>query len=81
MNPSPQAVTERYVSNLIHNGRNREFDIRRIDQQENIVEEVEVGRYHRAFVMDTKTETQVGVGATIAQAVRAALTKHGVTFR
>lgn len=85
MNTSPQAVTERYVSNLISYGRNREFAILKITMHHAIANEEIVGEYFTVkldrypFVEDTKpTEAS---GATIALAVRRCLEKHGVTFR
>lgn len=86
MSTQPQAVTERYVSNLIHNGRNKEFDIKAITQHDNVVENINVGVYFRARVLpsnvvDNGANVRVGVGATIATAVRHALIEHGVTFR
>jgi hypothetical protein len=77
---APQSVTERYVSNLLHYGRNKEFDIEMVTMRENIVDATQVGIYFTVRVL-SKTGAESGVGATIAQAVRQALTKHGVTFR
>lgn len=79
MNP-PQAVTQRYISNLIHNGRNKEFDIEMVTMKENIVDSTQVGAYFTVRVL-SKTGAESGVGATIQQAIQQALTKHGVTFR
>ncbi len=80
MNTAPQAVTERYVSNLVTNGRNREFDIDIIEMRETVIEGTLVGYYFEARVL-SKTTPQNGRGATLSSAVRNALTKHGVTFR
>lgn len=80
MNPTPQAVTERYVTNLINYGRNREFDIEMITMKENVVESTQVGTYFSARVL-SKTSAEQAVGATLSQAVRNCLIKHGVTFR
>jgi hypothetical protein len=76
MSTSPQAVTERYVTNLINYGRNREFDIDYIKQMPNVVDGENVGVYYVARIGN-----QIANGATISQAVRRALEKHGVTFR
>lgn len=86
MNNPPQSVTERYVSNLIHNGRNKEFDIKIITQYDAMIEEHIVGVYYRARLLpanvaDNGANVRVGVGATLALAVRNALEQHGVTFR
>jgi hypothetical protein len=80
MNTSPQAVTDRYVTNLINYGRNREFDIDYITMKENVVESTQVGTYYAARVL-SKSGAEIAVGATLSQAVRNCLIKHGVTFR
>jgi hypothetical protein len=79
MNP-PQSVTERYVSNLIHYGRNKEFDIDTLVRVPSYHGETVVGWYYKTDIV-TATDRETGVGATISQAVRHALTGHGVTFR
>lgn len=78
---APQAVTERYVSNLIHYGRNKEFNIIKIIRQENMVSGDLVGFYYETVIDSKFVFNEIGRGATIAQAVRGALIKHGVTFR
>lgn len=79
---TPQAVTERYVSNLIHYGRNKEFDIGTISRQISEDDDIVVGVYFQALVVaQTTHEKTFACGATISQAVRRALEKHGVTFR
>lgn len=82
MTTIPQAVTERYVSNLIHYGRNKEFDIEGIRKLYSKDDGQVVGIYFLAYV-DTSIggSTKEAPGATISQAVRRALEKHGVTFR
>lgn len=83
----PQSVTERYVSNLIHNGRNKEFDITTINRDITELQGRVIGVFYRVCILNPHiTEPSVvnkalGVGATIAQAVRHALELHGVTFR
>lgn len=83
MTTTPQAVTERYVSNLIHYGRNKEFDIITIKREESFHD----GQYVGCFFIATTVPTipghgsHYGSGATISQAVRRSLEKHGVTFR
>lgn len=77
---SPQAVTERYISNLIHNGRNKEFDIEMITMKGNVVEGTQVGVYYTVRIL-SKSNAEHGLGATITQAVRNCLLKYGVTFR
>lgn len=80
MNNAPQQVTERYVSNLIHNGRNKEFDIDCIQMKESIVEGTLVGYYFYARLV-SKQDAESAHGATLAQAVRNVLIKYGCTFR
>jgi ribosomal protein S6 len=82
MNTAPQQVTERYVTNLINQGRNREFDVVDIRRLWNKVEGVNVGTYYEAYVeLSSASHQENGFGATISQAVRNALIKHGVTLR
>jgi hypothetical protein len=76
MSTAPQSVTERYVSNLLHYGRNKEFDIDYIKQMPNVVEDENVGYYYVVRIGN-----QTANGATIQQAVHRCLEKHGVTFR
>jgi hypothetical protein len=82
-NTIPQAVTERYVSNLIHYGRNKEFDIKQINRVNSLVDDEVVGVYFGCCIIlgIEQTKEQWACGATISQAVRRALEKHGVTFR
>lgn len=79
---TPQAITERYVSNLIHYGRNKEFEINDLRKFYSKVDNSVVGIYFTVWI-DTATggECQEASGATIAQAVRRSLERHGVTFR
>jgi hypothetical protein len=82
MTTIPQAVTERYVSNLIHYGRNKEFDITNITRNENKVGDEVTGYYFHVCIMNPVAETfRRSCAATIAQGVRNCLIKHGVTFR
>lgn len=80
MTNAPQSVTQRYISNLIHNGRNKEFDIEMITMKEHVVESTTVGYYFTTRVL-SKTGAEHAHGATIQQAVHNALLKHGTTFR
>lgn len=84
MPTQPQAVTQKYVSNLIYNGRNKEFDIDLVTRRSHFEGEEHVGYYFTVTV--TRGEERPGTGqqasgATISQAVRRALEKYGVTFR
>jgi hypothetical protein len=82
MNP-PTQVTERYLSNLLHYGRNKEFDIIELKRESNTVDGMNVGYFFRICVCpnDPFGDPSRAVGATISQALRRALEKHGVTFR
>lgn len=84
MPTQPQAVTQKYVSNLIYNGRNKEFDIDLVTRRSHFEGKEHVGYYFTVTV--TRGEERPGTGqqasgATISQAVRRALEKYGVTFR
>lgn len=82
MTTTPQAVTERYVSNLIHYGRNKEFDIFKVLREDSIVQDEHVGVYFEVCITTSLNDSTIWArGATISQAVRRALEKHGVTFR
>lgn len=82
MNDLPQNVTSRYLTNLLHEGRNADFDILLIEQKENIVEEQSCGYYYKAAVWClSKQETVHVVGASPVVALRRALEKFGVTFK
>jgi hypothetical protein len=86
MTTAPQAVTDRYVTNLINYGRNREFDIDSIARRKHEADDVVVGVYFEVSLLHTGGEDKganrrLACGATISQAVRRALEKHGVTFR
>lgn len=85
MNTAPQGVTQHYISNLINRGRNREFDIASIARQITVHDDVCVGVYFEVVITRPNelelVEKVHASGATISQAVRRALEKHGVTFR
>lgn len=83
MNTAPQSVTERYITNLINYGRNREFDIVKVTRETTTVDDQQVGVWFSSSVAKGTdlVHDKVGCGATISQAVRRALEKHGVTFR
>lgn len=79
---SPQSVTERYVSNLIHYGRNKEFSIVAITEQESIHNGIVVGNFYSVSIRPAlEPTTKSSYGATIARAVRHCLEDYGVTFR
>lgn len=84
MNPvTPQSVTERYVSNLLSNGQNKEYSINALRRQTTLVNEDFVG-YHWVVTVESATAVvnpAAASGATPAQAIRRALEKLGVTFR
>lgn len=84
MPTQPQAVTERYVSNLLHNGQNREFYIVKIQMEPTVVNDTNIGLHFKVEIaqhVGASTQMGGGIGATIAQALRVALLRHGVTFR
>lgn len=78
----PQQVTERYVSNLLHNGQNKDFFIDQITRLAHQVGEDFIGSYYQIeLIQHGKLKVETSNGATPAQALRRALEKHGVTFR
>jgi hypothetical protein len=81
MNPTtPQAVTERYVSNLLSNGQNKEFRINEIKMAQTFVGNENVGIHFIVQVTNFHI-TFDAIGATPSQALHRSLEKHGVTFR
>lgn len=78
---APQSVTERYVSNLIMHGSNKEFSIDIVTRRSIGVEGDHIGFYYTVKTIDNTNKEIDASGPTIACAVRAALIKHGVTFR
>jgi hypothetical protein len=79
---APQSVTERYVSNLLHYGRNKEFDIASVNREIHTHDNICVSVYFTVIVIHGTTyKSEFAAGATVQQATRRALEKHGVTFR
>jgi hypothetical protein len=78
---APQAVTERYISNLLKGGINDAFEIRELISKDSVVDGVIVGCYYEVTIGAINKPYVSAVGATPMQAVRRALEKHGVTFR
>ena len=81
MPTSPQAVTERYVSNLLRDGQNREFRITYVKFQHFVQEEVHCGGYYNVAIETLDLKPAIGFGPTPQASLRNALTKLGVTFR
>lgn len=81
MNTSPQAVTERYVTNLLHHGQNKEFILHHVVAERTMIGDENVGTHFTVEVNKIPGVLQSAVGATPAQALRRALERHGVTFR
>lgn len=77
---TPQQVTSRYTSNLLHNGANKDFDIEHITRHANVQDGFACGFYFKVAVQHVGT-TSVALGATPEQGLRRALEQHGVTFR
>ena len=77
-----QNVTERYVRHLLRAGNNKDFYLNVIGERESLHDEIVVGRFFEAIVMNSMRDRhEVATGVTPTQAVRRALIKHGVTFR
>lgn len=80
-NPT-QAVTERYVSNLLRDGQNNEFVMQSNCAHNTEVEGVRIGIHFRAEVYEVgHSVLKDGFATTPASALRRALEKFGVTFR
>lgn len=76
----PQSVTSRYASNLVRDGRNRDFEIDAIVRKPALVDGHLVGHYYAATVVHQILRAE-GIGASPLQATTRALEKLGVTFR
>lgn len=79
-----QAVTERYVSNLLRDGQNAEFRVNQLQAQPFSAHEVHCGWYYECWIANNDPQSAnrtQGVGPTPSAALRNALTKLGVTFR
>jgi hypothetical protein len=83
MKPSslPQQVTIRYAGHLLRKGKNNQFTLLKLSQQESIQDDVILGNYYVATVYRRCHKVETAVGITPYQAVQRALSKHGVTFR
>lgn len=84
MSTSPQAVTERYVSNLLRDGQNAEFRLVNLQIRPWVVDEEACGWYYFCIVetvAGSAGPVKEAVGVTPVVALRNALTKLGVTFR
>lgn len=80
---APQALTERYVTNLVNTGKNKDYTLIGTVRRSFVADEVLCGHYYDVTVANISDEsvTQSASGATPTQAVRRALKKLGVTFR
>lgn len=78
----PQAITDRYVSNLLSAGHNHEFRIDSILCKPFCEAEVVCGYYYIAtLIAGDNSIMATSPGSTPHQALRKALEKAGVTFR
>lgn len=82
MNNPPQAVTERYVSNLLNHGENNDFRFIALETHTTMAEGESIGWHYKLFLRSVaNNEVEVGYGDTPSFALRRALEKFGVTFR
>lgn len=81
MNNLPQAVTDRYVTNLLHNGVNAEFRLDSMCCFPWCAEERICGHYYKAVIFPNGAALVIDVGPTPQAALKNALSKAGVTFR
>lgn len=79
----PQAVTNRYVSNLLTHGQNNEFMIDSVTRHVSLVEGTPIGYYYKVGIVLVLDQAQqwTSVGPTILGALHNALLTSGVTFR
>ena len=80
MTNPPQNLTDRYVTNLLHHGRNATFDLSALTQCDSVVKQETVGCYYEAVVQHLM-QHESACGATPVVAVKRALEKHGVSFK
>lgn len=80
---SPQNVTDRYINNLLRNGKNDDYETHTISRQVSTVDNIPVGIYYTVNLAKPAADFQefIGIGATPNAALRRALEKDGVTFR
>lgn len=79
----PSNMTSRYLTNLLHNGTNKNFEIEVIIRDRSMIEDICVGVFYRITVKrpsETTINKLVGIGPTPVCALRHALSKFGVTF-
>ena len=78
---TPQAVTTRYATNLLHRGKNPDFEILLIDRRMSLIDEVCVGVYYEVTLRNKQPITVLSCGTTPIQAVIRGLEKLEVTFK
>lgn len=80
---SPQNVTDRYINNLLRNGKNDDYETHTVSRQIATVSNIPVGIYYSVTVTKPAADFKefVGIGATPNEALRRALQQDGVTFR
>jgi hypothetical protein len=82
MNPNPQAVTNRYLNNLLRDGQNNDYAIVQLHAHDNVIGGDVCGTYFKVQIRQRFTiSEQTANGVTPEHALRNALEKYGVTFR
>jgi hypothetical protein len=83
VNQNPQALTLRYITNLLIKGKNDEFELITLEHQQSLHDDIVVGSYYNVIVRRPMPDhsSEVASGVTPHQAIHRALVKFGVTFR
>lgn len=83
MPATPQAVTDRYITNLLRQGSNDNYEIVGLHRQLTHVDNIPVGTYYSCIISCPGNDfaEHTGIGANPVAAIRRALGAAGVTFR
>jgi hypothetical protein len=76
----PQHASTRYVSNLLNRGRNDDFNLVSVTQENAIHDGIVVGSYYTICIRHIEAVLAAS-GVTPSQAARRCMKKFGVTFR
>ena len=83
MDQPPQAVTSRYITNLVIRGHNDDFELISLEHQQALHDNIVVGSYYNVTIRKPLPDhsSEIASGVTPHQAIERALAKFGVTFR
>lgn len=80
----PQNASNRYISNLLNKGRNDDFELIGLAQQNATHDGIVVGSYYNISLRrhsNPESDPGIAAGVTPSQAARRCMRKFGVTFR